>query len=144
MTLRETITNFMVNVHDVRSELAAAWVAEMDESELLFRFRMYSRRRKAEVELSAEGPPSRTGDVSSTRFSRPVTMTAGLSALNSAPDVARAMPDSEVENRVRKPRRFCRGPVPDSERENRGKSAAKTSTAGKGSLMLGSLLDTSA
>lgn len=75
MTLRETITNLMVNVHLIPRELAEIHVTAMSDAEAKRRFRMYSRLRSG-AELSAESPNLRAGDVSSTRFSRPATMTA--------------------------------------------------------------------
>src|SRR5271163_1450825 len=53
----------------------------------------------AGVELSAVGPTIRSGDESSTRFSRPETMTAGLRRSTLFPEVGQSLPDSEVENR---------------------------------------------
>lgn len=64
-------------------ELADYHVAKMTAIELGERFQIYVRNGLADsrtitgAELSVAGPKSRAGHVSSTRFSRPATMTAG-------------------------------------------------------------------
>ena len=75
MTLRQTVTNLMVNVHEIPRELAEAHVAAMTDVELKRRFHMYSRLRVG-MELSVEDSNLSAGHVYSTRFSRPATMTA--------------------------------------------------------------------
>jgi hypothetical protein len=63
------------------------------------RFLMYIHPRISGVELSAAGPKPRAGNVSSTRFSRPATMTAGSRPSTLFLNAGRPMPDSETENR---------------------------------------------
>jgi len=57
------------------------------------------RSEIAGAELSVAGPKSRAGNVSSTRFSRPATMTAGPRHSTLFPNYDTSLPDSEVENR---------------------------------------------
>lgn len=106
MTLRETVRNLMVARHGITPELADDHVAQMDTVELKRRFFCYARIVRCRdafherephfetqgcdqptvlelsffesgMELSAESPRLRAGNESSTRFSRPATMTAG-------------------------------------------------------------------
>jgi hypothetical protein len=103
-TLRSTVSELMVRVHRISSELAASHAREMTPLEVKQRFLMYVRNRIPGAELSVVGPKSRAGNVSSTPFSRPATMTAGPrhSTLFPQPDRSEkpgtVMPDSEVKN----------------------------------------------
>ena len=97
MTLRETVANLMVARHGISRELAVHHAERMSQSELQERFRMYARSSGAE--LSAVGPKTEPVNVSSTRFSRPATMTAGPRHSTLFPRSGTSLPDSEVENR---------------------------------------------
>ncbi len=99
MTLRQRVCDLMVRVHRISPELAAYHVRTMAPSEVKRRFLMYVRPRISGMELSAAGPKPRAGNVSSTRFSRPATMTAGLRHSTLFPNSGTSLPDSEVENR---------------------------------------------
>jgi hypothetical protein len=77
MMLRDRVRELMVRVHRISPELAAHHVREMTPSEVKRRFLMYVRDRSAGAELSVAGPKTEPVNVSSTRFSRPATMTAG-------------------------------------------------------------------
>jgi hypothetical protein len=75
--LRQRVCDLMIRVHRISPELAAYHVREMPPGEVRQRFLMYVRDRIGGAELSAEGPKTEPVNVSSTRFSRPATMTAG-------------------------------------------------------------------
>jgi hypothetical protein len=93
-TLRHTIREVMVRIHRISPELAAYHVREMDDTEVERRFRSY-----AGTESSVAGPKTEPVNVSSTRFSRPATMTAGPRHSTLFPQSGTSLPDSEVENR---------------------------------------------
>jgi hypothetical protein len=78
-TLREMVRESMVHIHRISPELADYHISHMTDNELQERLKRYSRLG---MELSAAGPKLSAGNVSSTRFSRPATMTAGRAALN--------------------------------------------------------------
>jgi len=88
----------MVAIHRISPQLADYHVAEMSDEDLAFRLQMYHRLGIAGAELSVVGPNLRSGDLSSTRFSGPETMTAGSRHSTLFP-TGQAMPDSEVKNR---------------------------------------------
>lgn len=70
---REKLAAIMASVHLITLKLARYFVEGMDDAEVERRFKVY-----AGVELSAAGSKSKSaGDESSTRFSRPATVTAG-------------------------------------------------------------------
>lgn len=75
--LRDRVRELMVRVHRIPPELAACHVREMTPLEVKQRFLMYVRNRISGAELSVAGPKTELVNVSSTRFSRPATMTAG-------------------------------------------------------------------
>lgn len=103
--LRQALADLMVTHNRISPELAAHHAREMEASEVKFRFLWYFRERLSGAELSVAGPRLRAGNVSSTRFSRPATMTAGRAALNPVPEfrtgetIEAHLPDSETENR---------------------------------------------
>jgi hypothetical protein len=97
--LREIVAEQMVEIHQISPELAAYHVRQMPPNEVKQRFLTYIRPRLAGAELSAAGPHPRAGNESSTRFSRPATMTAGARHSTLFPEVANSLPDSEIENR---------------------------------------------
>lgn len=104
--LRQKISELMVAIHRITPELAEYHIADMSEDDLQFRLRMYTRLGLAGVELSVVGPTIRSGDLSSTRFSGPETMTAGSRHSTVLPKgifarqkSGQTMPDSEVKNR---------------------------------------------
>jgi hypothetical protein len=92
--LRQVVAEQMVRVHLVRPELADEWVRAMSAGEVKQRFKFY-----AGMELSVVGPKTEPVNVSSTRFSRPATMTAGPRHSTLFPRSGTSLPDSEVENR---------------------------------------------
>jgi hypothetical protein len=101
--LRTAIAECMVRRHRIPRELASYHAAEMEDGEIEFRVRMY-----AGAELSVVGQQTERINVSSTRFSRPATMTAGPrhstlfpSSRPSKRKPGTVMPDSEVKNLVR-------------------------------------------
>jgi hypothetical protein len=107
MNLRPTLSALMVRLHRITPQLADYHLAQMSDPEVEEHFEMYRRNGLAtDVELSAVGLSHRSGDVSSTRFSRPETMTAcsRRSALHpiAATESGPVMPDSEVKNRGRR------------------------------------------
>jgi hypothetical protein len=71
--LRQEVSELMALVHLIPPELAEGHVAQMDDVEVWDRFQRYTG-----MELSAAGPKPERNNVSSTQFSRPATMTAGL------------------------------------------------------------------
>jgi hypothetical protein len=113
MTLRDAVIGLMVRVNLVSRELAESWTEDMDEVELARRFSWFMRNGDeiSEMELSAVGPTHRAGNVFTTRFSRPATMTAGprhstlFPSSRPSEPAGRAMPDSETKNLVRDPSR---------------------------------------
>lgn len=54
--LRQVVREAMVRVHLISPALAAEDVSQMDDKEVLRRFRMYAEQRRAEIELSAASP----------------------------------------------------------------------------------------
>jgi hypothetical protein len=118
VSLRETVTDLYVFAHKIRRALAEEHVAAMDAVELMDRLHMYARNgvaarmnQSTEMESSVAGPKTERGSVSSTRFSRPATMTAGLRRSTLFPSSrpskrsGKPLPDSEVKNLVRSQRR---------------------------------------
>jgi hypothetical protein len=79
----------MARVYGISRKLAAYHVAQMEDSELLWRLEKY-----AGMELSAVGPNPRAGNPVSAQVPGPATMTAGRQRSTLLP---RVMPDSEVE-----------------------------------------------
>jgi hypothetical protein len=115
--LRQVVSELMVRIHRISPELADLHVREMEPSEVKWRFLFYVRSGLAGMELSVASATLRAGYESSTRFSRPATMTARPRRSTLFP--LYPMPDSELENRVRKARRSLPRQVPESETENR-------------------------
>jgi hypothetical protein len=101
-TLRGTVADLMVRVHRISPELAATHTRQMPASEVKQRFLWYVRNLTTTgAELSASDPnvAPRSGNVSSTRFSRPETMTAGSRHSTPFPGDGKRLPDSETKNR---------------------------------------------
>ena len=98
-SLRQRVTELMVWVHLIPPGLAEYHVQEMENAEVWRRMQMYVRLGAAGMELSVAGPKTEPVNVSSTRFSRPATMTAGPRHSTLFPQSGTSLPDSEVENR---------------------------------------------
>jgi hypothetical protein len=99
MTLRNRVRDLLIDIHKISAEVADYHVRRMTPAEVKEQFLIHARNRMPGAELSAAGPKQRAGNVSSTRFSRPATMTAGSRHSTLFPDSGTSLPDSEVENR---------------------------------------------
>jgi hypothetical protein len=113
--LRRVVSDSMVRIHLIPPDLAEYHVSQMDDEEVLSRFKLY-----AEMELSAVGPTLR-GEPISTRFLASPTTTADRTALSPVPpehpcigfcgvevipcSLCPFLPESEEKNRVRGRRR---------------------------------------
>ena len=136
------VSAWMVRIHLIPPSLADYHVSQMDDRELFDRLFRY-----AGTELSVAGPNPSAVPVSSTRFSRPQRRRQASGTqlrFREGVELPLVMPESGKKNLVRRPGRGLPRLLPESETENLESRGRKTKPLGKGLLVLGSLLDTSA
>lgn len=103
MSARSIVALAMVHVHEIPRELADYHVAQMGEDELCWRFLKYMT-----MELSAAGPTNKSCPDfyqvfgSATTHGRPAALDC---IVNAGVGPAPSMPESEIKNLVRGPRR---------------------------------------
>jgi len=134
-SLRERVSEAMVRVHLIPSELADYHVSEMAPDELRRRHRMYAKfglakrlERFSEMELSVAGATLRAGNVPSTRLCTPRDDDGTLAALNPVSGAGLAPTHARFGGRSTGSEGrgvFCRGHLPESETDQPGRSATE-------------------